>query len=353
MKENTIGIIGKANTGKTRKILFKEINEEIEKNNNLLILDGKTEYYNHFRDELIQKGYTIKVINFKNPLRSDGYDILEYVEYLYNHGEIDHCIEEIRKIGIYLFKSNFKDSFWIDTVIDYFVGLVLILLKNQTPGSLNFGSILNIINDAEKKYKDSTILQTYCDTLSPMDPIYMAISSTVYAPQETKNTILSILKQRLNLYFMRPNLLNSFHNAYFHVPHLSDHTKLAIFIINYEPLDKLTNILIEQAYDIAKENNNYFTFILDGLDELPEIYSIEEMINYANSGKMKIYATTKNFDRLAIEYKRYAFSNVERKVVTEELYESDYEDVVAVLPSIHNHSPHYFEFEKFVKDNCK
>lgn len=353
MKENTIGIIGKANTGKTRKILFKEVHEGINQNNSLLILDGKTEYYNHFRDELIEKGYTVKVVNFKNASRSDGYDILGYIGYLYNNKEIDHCIEEIRKIGIYLFKNNFKDSFWTDTAIDCFIGLVLIILKHETPGSLTFGSILNIINDGEKKYKDSTILKTYCDTLSPMDPIYIAISSTVYAPEETKNTIFSILKQKLNSYFMRPNLLNSFHNDYFHIEHLSDHTKFAIFIINYEPLDKLTDILIEQVYDVVKENNNYITFVLDDLDELPEIYSIEQMINYANSGKMKIYAATKNFERLAMEYKRHAFSNVERKVVTEELYESDYEDIVAVLPSTHNNAPHYFEFEKLVRDIYK
>lgn len=41
MKENSIGIIGKSNTGKTRKILFNEVNYEIKKGNNLVIVDEK------------------------------------------------------------------------------------------------------------------------------------------------------------------------------------------------------------------------------------------------------------------------------------------------------------------------
>ena len=43
MEENTIKIIGKSNTGKTKNILFNEIKKEIDKENNLIILDSKEE----------------------------------------------------------------------------------------------------------------------------------------------------------------------------------------------------------------------------------------------------------------------------------------------------------------------
>ena len=53
MKNNTILVIGKGKTGKTRNILFNELDKKIKDGDNLVILDSKYEYYNHFYNKLI------------------------------------------------------------------------------------------------------------------------------------------------------------------------------------------------------------------------------------------------------------------------------------------------------------
>lgn len=53
MKYNSTLVVGKNKTGKTRNILFNEVKDRINNNENLVILDTKKEYYNHFYNMLI------------------------------------------------------------------------------------------------------------------------------------------------------------------------------------------------------------------------------------------------------------------------------------------------------------
>ena len=50
----TILLEGKTESGKTRGILFDEVEKMIAKEENLLILDSKAEYYNNFYKALLE-----------------------------------------------------------------------------------------------------------------------------------------------------------------------------------------------------------------------------------------------------------------------------------------------------------
>ena len=60
MKKVTL-ISGKTETNKTKGYLFKQTNEIIEKEENILFLDSKEEYYNEYSALLKEKGYDCKV----------------------------------------------------------------------------------------------------------------------------------------------------------------------------------------------------------------------------------------------------------------------------------------------------
>lgn len=353
MRENTINIIGKSNTGKTKNVLFKEIENEIKNNKNLLVLDSKEEYYNNFGEMLKNKGYVVNVINFKNPLKSNGWEPLEYANYLYNNGEIDKAIEMIKKIGMSIFKcGKNEDPFWSQSSSDYFVGLVLILMKitkeTEKLDYLSFCSIYNMINDGETKYKDSNIIKEYCKQLNIMDPAYIAMSPTIFAPIDTKDSILSVMKQQLNNYFMRPQLLQSFYNNGFKVSELKDHQKTATFIIGYNPVNSLTNLLIEYIYDFVINNNINMTFILDNFDSLEELENLEEMINDANEGKIKLYLTNKNMDKTLDKYSKFIFSEIEKNINLEDIYEEEVHMIKCELPDLENKKANYINFEEYV-----
>ena len=95
--EKTIKIVGKSNTGKTKNFLFNKVENLIENQESLVIIDNNLEYYNQFGQKLKDNNYNIKVVNFKEPLKSDGYDPIDYLKYLYESNKIDLCIEQIKK----------------------------------------------------------------------------------------------------------------------------------------------------------------------------------------------------------------------------------------------------------------
>ncbi len=352
MNENVIKVIGKTNTGKTRKILFELVKEEISKDKNLLIVDKNLEYYNHFYDELISKGYNIKVINFNEPLKSNGWDPIQYISYLYKNKKIDKAIEKIKQMGLYLFpqECSGSDPFWSNMAANYFIGAVLSLIKitNETKNDneCTFTSIYNIINDGEILFDDKLLMKKYLENIDSMDPIYIALSPIVLAPRDTRESILSVVKQNLNNLFLRPELLQSFYNNEFKVSDIN--AKTAIFVINYNPIKFLSNILIEQVYDYTINNNINMTFVLDNFDSLSKIDSLEDMIESANEEKNKLFIGLKNEEKILNLYNKYIFSDIEKVIKLNEKLELSLNSIENELPNLKNEVTKYLNFKEYV-----
>lgn len=351
MKKNLIEVIGKSNTGKTRKILFEKVENDIKNNKNLFIIDDKQEYYNKFYEELKNNEYEIKVINFKEPLKSNGWDPIEYINYLYNNNKMDKSIEMTKNIGISLFPQVDTDPFWSQMSSDYFTGIVLSLieatneLKKQE--ECTFTSIYNIINDGEKEIDDSTIMKKYVKRFDALNPIYIALAPTVFSSKETRESILSVVKQNLNNLFMRQELLKSFYNNEFKISQINK--KIAIFVIGYKPINFLTNILLEQVYDYTISKNIDMSFVLDNFDLLSKINIIEEMINSSLDNKIDIYIGIRNEEKILDIYGKYTFGDIENVIRLNDIYESSEKESEKELPNLNNKKATYFDFEEYVR----
>lgn len=355
MKKNLVEVIGKANSGKTRKVLFEIIDIDIKKNKNLFFIDNNQEYYNKFYDELKANGYDIKVVNFKEPLKSNGWDPIEYINYLYNNGRIDHSIEITKHIGISLFPQTDSDPFWSQMSSDYFTGVVLSLIEaTRKLGKIdecNFSSIYNIMNDGEKIFDDSTIMKKYISDFDTLNPIYISLAPTVFSPKETRESVLSVVKQNLNNLFMRQELLKSFYNNDFKVSQINQ--KTAVFVIGYKPINFLTNILLEQIYDYVINNNIDMTFVLDNFDIINKISNIEEMIDSSLDDKISLYIGIKNEAKILDLYGKYVFSDIENVIRLNDTYESVEKDIEKKLPNLNSRTAKYINFEEYVKNENK
>ena len=303
MNFNTSVILGKSKTGKTQNILFNEVKQLIEDKNDLVILDYKREYYNHFYKKLKEDNYDIKVVNFNDPLKSDGWNPLSLIYTIYNYeNNKDKAVELLQKMSKNIFyEENSKDDpFWCNMASNLFIGLSLILInisrKSKDHRTISFSSIMTLLNIGEQRDKDEniTILKKYVESLNTQDPIYIALSSIVYAPTETKGSILSVFKVKMNNYLLRENLVNSFLFPSTSEGKLNQTNKnYAVFIIGNHSLDRLSNIFIEQIFTEAYDEKRKAAFILDGYDNLPTLYSIEDMINKSNNSNIKLYLTSK------------------------------------------------------------
>lgn len=331
MKYNTTLIVGKNKTGKTRKIIFKDLEEKIKNKENLYILDNNKEYYNHFYKELKDNDYVIQVVNFKEPTKSDGWNPLSYPAYLRNEGKLDESVEVLESMANEIFyQEKEEDPFWRLMSQNLFVGLSLLLYrigeKVDDKHLYEFPTLMLLLKIGEEKYKDSTVLKKYLESLDPTDPIYISLSPIVFAPTETKGSILSVFKTKINLYLLREELVKSFtNNSYSEakIPNTSFKNH-AIFIIGNDSLNRLTNIVIENSFREALKNSRKSTFIIDEFDKLPKMLEINTMINKANRNNIDLYLTATTMDNIIDKYGK--LDNIQQTIETKDYYESNDKD---------------------------
>ena len=190
--KNTNLITGNIGTGKT-KTIFNYVRDIIKNNENIIINDEKEEYYKTFMPILKEKGYKTYLINLSDALRSNWFNILTIPYKLYKSGKKDLAMDMINDIAHELFKNDAAmDPFWQDSASDYFKGLTLLLFEISKEDEINLGSIGMMIFQIESNKEKSNKFKEYLKTFEFTNPIYMLLSGTVFAPEETKGGIVSV-----------------------------------------------------------------------------------------------------------------------------------------------------------------
>lgn len=299
MKDTNL-IIGKKNSGKTSYIMFNELNKAIDNGDNLCIFNTRDEYFKTFNQKLIDNNYKVFTLNLNDTTKSNGFNPLLLPYKLYKENKVDECNSLINKIGLELFKEDNTnvDPFWTNMASIYFVGLVLILFKEGNINNINLGSIQGMMNKGEEKIGDKTYLQAYLEKLDVNDSIYTMLSGTVFAPFETRGSIISVAKQNLNQYMLQEQLLNLLCTNDIDLSNVN--SKVAYIIIADKNYD-LANIFIDQLISINKS----FTYILDNIDSLKVILDLKNLLDNASYNNNKVYFSIHSKDIILDKYGKY------------------------------------------------
>ncbi|MFI3307775.1 MAG: type IV secretory system conjugative DNA transfer family protein [Mycoplasmatota bacterium] len=297
---NTNLILGKANSGKTRGILLPTVKKSIELEESLVILDNKCEYYESFGQLLKDNNYNTYILNLEDTTKTNGFNPLSLPYYYYKNNNKDKSLDLIKDLGKNIFNSDVNgDPFWVNTSADYFTSLVLILFENGKEEEINLGSVAMTLSLADKMNGEKTLIQEYVSKLDILNPIYLASSGTVFAPFETKSSILCVIREKLNNYIMKENLLNALCINEIDLTNIKE--KTAIFIIIEEETKNIANIILNQIFEISKTQNK-FTFILDGLDKLNEVMHLKFIIENNSRYQNKFYISYNSKEEFNKQY---------------------------------------------------
>lgn len=344
MKQTNL-IYGKMKSGKT-KLLLEETKKLIDNNENILFLDVKEEYYRKYSQILNEKGYNIVVINLKNPLNSHNFNPYHLPYQYYKNTELDKAIDLITLISNRLFLSDNSnaDPFWEQTSSALFSGLTLLTFKEAKEEEVNLGSVSLGIDIVGK----NELLKKYLDNSSVLDPIYTLSSTTVYSPFDTRGSIVSVSKGKMRSYILKPNLLQLLSCTNFDL----NREKTAIFIIpkdNDKEVNNVANIFIDQLVYMIKQNKNKYNFILDNIDFINKLDSLEEITNMCYEN-IKLYIATRNLDKLNNIYGKETISNILNIIrLEDENCELIIDEVPLSYPDLEQNAK-YFNIEKFLKD---
>ena len=308
-------IIGSTGSGKTEIVVQPMVKILAKKGESMIITDPKGEIYEKNAVELKEKGYNVVLLNFRNPQNGNSWNPLTLPYELYKTGNKDKATELLDDLAmniLYDENAQNQDPFWEKTSADYFTGLSLGLFEDAKESEVNINSINLMTTVGEDKVGPSTYIKEYFNLKGPESIAYMNASSTINAPNETKQSILSVFKQKIKLFSSKENLSEMLSKSDFDMKDIG-RKKTAVFLVIHDEkktYHSLATIFLKQCYevliDVAQENGGklpYKTnFILDEFANMPPLKDVTTMVTAARSRKIRFTFIIQNFAQLSQVY---------------------------------------------------
>ncbi len=314
-------VIGSTGAGKTQTTVLPMVNLLAKHDESMIITDPKGEIFENTSNYLKSLGYNIVLLNFRDPQQGNAWNPMYLPYSLYKDGNIDKSVELLEDLAANILhdpSAKGQDPFWENTSADYFAGLACALFEDATPDEINLNSISLMTTVGEEKLANTTYVKDYFSYKDPGSTAYTKASSTLMAPSETKGSILSVFKQKIQLFASRANLSEMLSNNDFDMRDIG-RKKTAVFIVIQDEkttYHSLVTIFLKQCYEtlisVAQESGGKLphrtNFILDEFANMPPLKDVTTMVTAARSRNIRFTFIIQNFAQL---YEVYGKENGE------------------------------------------
>ena len=314
-------VIGSTGAGKTQTTVLPMVNLLAKHDESMIITDPKGEIYENTSNYLKSLGYNIVLLNFRDPQQGNAWNPMYLPYSLYKDGNIDKSVELLEDLAANILKdpsAKGQDPFWENTSADYFAGLACALFDDAKEEEINLNSISLMTTVGEEKLANTTYVKDYFSYKDPAGTAYTKASSTLMAPSETKGSILSVFKQKIQLFASRANLSEMLANNDFDMRDIG-RKKTAVFIVIQDEkttYHSLVTIFLKQCYEtlisVAQESGGKLphrtNFILDEFANMPPLKDVTTMVTAARSRNIRFTFIIQNFAQL---YEVYGKENGE------------------------------------------
>ena len=256
-RDNHSMIIGATGSLKTRTAISVAVRLLGKAGESMIINDPKSELYDRLAGELARQGYEIIVLNMRQPDQGHGWNPLYLPYRFYLKGDMDHACEFIDDIASNLTNEDSSaDPFWNNSARTLTFGLILLLFKYCKDHQLgdNAVNISNVLLLRRELFStgvvrpSATPLWQYAAT----DELIAAnLSGSVFAPNDTRNSILSVFDEHMRIFATRPTLTEMLSNNDFDIADIGRKSVALFMIVPDEKttLAKLSSLFIKQSYE--------------------------------------------------------------------------------------------------------
>ena len=187
---------------------------------------------------------------------------------------------------------------------------------NKSNEFVNIASLIELrrtLFSSNRMAKD-TLLWKYA---SEDEIISARLSGSVYAPDDTMKSILSVFDQKMTTFIIRPTLLNMLASNNIDIDSVGKQ-KTAIFLITPDEkttYHRLVSLFIKQSYESiiysaslngGNRVTNRINYILDEFSSLPAINDMPSMISAARSRMIRFLLIVQSKHQLEKRYKEEA-----------------------------------------------
>ena len=211
-------VYGSTGSLKTRTIVSPTIKVLGYAGESMIINDPKGELYNRHAGDLRNLGYNLVEINFRDPSVGNSWNPLFIPFKFYLEGDYDKAAEFANDIANNLMLSDRSsdDPFWDYSASDLLYGLIMLTFRyckdhNVSINAVNISNLLNLrrIFFASKQQARNSTLWKYA---SEDELVAASLSGSVYAPNDTMNSILSVFDQHMRTFTIQPTLMDMMAN---------------------------------------------------------------------------------------------------------------------------------------------
>lgn len=306
-------VVGATGSGKTTMIINPLVNLLAKKGESMVISDPKGEIYEKNGELLKELGYNVIVVNFRDPKNGSCWNPYTLPYKYYKEGNKDKANELLNDMAINIASDEKADDpFWTNSAADYLTGLSLGMFEDAKEDEISISTVNLMMTVGEEKIGASTYAKEYFKMKDPSSPAAINALGTVNAPQDTKNSIESVLKQKIKVFAVTQNLAEMLSRSDFDMETIGKEKTAVFMIIQDEKTTyhALATIFVKQCYEslIAVAQNSggklpvRTNFLLDEFANMPKFKDITTMITAARSRQIRMTMIIQNFAQLVQVY---------------------------------------------------
>ena len=306
-------VIGATGSGKTSRIIDQQVNLLGKAGESMVVTDPKGEIHAKHGEMLKDLGYDVIVVNFRDPKNGSCWNPYTLPYKYYKEGNQDKANELLNDMAINIATDEKADDpFWTNSAADYLTGLSLAMFEDAKEDEISISTVNLMMTVGDEKMGASTYIKEYFKFKDPASPAAINALGTVNAPQDTKNSIVSVLKQKIKVFAVTQNLAEMLSRSDFDMEKIGER-KTAIFMIIQDEkttYHALATIFIKQCYEsliaVAQKHGGQLpvrtNFLIDEFQNMPKFKDITTMVTAARSRKIRMTMIIQNFAGLVQVY---------------------------------------------------
>ncbi len=311
-------VIGDSGCGKTRRVILPTIRLMSKSGESMVVADPKGELYRSTANVLRDKGYTVHILNFRNPNRGNRWNPLAIIDSYYHSGDSEKKDKAVMMlddiVSVLQDGKEGKDPFWILSAGNVLRGIAFLILEYGSEGELTFENIaLAARKFGEQIDSPGSPMKRFIQSLPSSSPIVQNLSVVVTNAKDTRNCIMAEFETMVSMYYSQESLMDLFAKSEIDVSDLGKRPTALFFILpdDTEALYPIATVFVKQIYSIlvslADEQKtgklpNRVTFLLDEFANFAKMPSIESMLTAARSRGIRFVLVCQSMDQLTAKY---------------------------------------------------
>jgi type IV secretion system protein VirD4 len=318
-------IIGTTRSGKGETFVVPTIDiySRATKKPSMIINDPKGELVAMSKETLEQRGYEVLMLNLTDPLNSMSYNPLTLIIDAYKREDFGEAQLLCQTLTYSIYNDpNTKDAFWQNTAMSLTNALILALceecINNGEEHKITLYTVANMLNELGviKKTPDGKEyyeIDNYFDRMDNTSVAKMQYSTTKFAKENTKGSILVSSANKLNMFtfekIAKMTSKNSLDFKSVGFP-IGNEKPKAIFMVtpDYDKsIHVIASIFVRQMYYVlAKEStlsiegkcDREVIFLLDEFGNMPPIEGMANIITVCLGRKIRFNLIVQAYSQL-------------------------------------------------------